>query len=152
MTAKRVPKLTCYLMWFLLFLFVADYRWQSRISYLFYYWIFSLVIFQMLSTFLVTPPEIPYPIHTPPASMRVLSHQPTPPSQPWNSPALGNQSFTGSRASPSIDAKKAILCYICSWSHGFLHVYSLFGGLVPGNSGGSAWLILLVFLWNCKPL
>ena len=29
---------------------------------------------------------------------------------------------------------KAILCYISSWSHGSLHVYSLFGGLVPGNS------------------
>ena len=31
---------------------------------------------------------------------------------------------------------KAILCYICSWSHGSLHVYSLVGGLVPGSSGG----------------
>jgi hypothetical protein len=30
---------------------------------------------------------------------------------------------------------KAIFCYICSWSHGFLHVYSLVGGLVPGSSG-----------------
>ena len=30
---------------------------------------------------------------------------------------------------------KAILCYICGWSHGFLHVYSLVGGLVPGRSG-----------------
>jgi hypothetical protein len=43
---------------------------------------------------------------------------------------------------------KAILCYICSWSHG----YTLVGGLVPGNSGGSGWLILLFFLWGCKPL
>jgi hypothetical protein len=31
---------------------------------------------------------------------------------------------------------KAILCYICNWSHGSLHVYSLFGGLLPGSSGG----------------
>ena len=30
---------------------------------------------------------------------------------------------------------KAVLCYICSWSHGSLHVYSLVGGLVPGCSG-----------------
>jgi hypothetical protein len=30
---------------------------------------------------------------------------------------------------------KAILCYICSWSHGSLHVYFLVGGLVPGSSG-----------------
>jgi len=42
---------------------------------------------------------------------------------------------------------KAILCYICSWSHGSVHVYSLGGGLVPGSSG---WLVL--FLWGCKPL
>jgi hypothetical protein len=47
---------------------------------------------------------------------------------------------------------KAILCYICSWSHLSLHVYSLVGGLVPGNSGGSGWLILLFFLWGCKAL
>jgi hypothetical protein len=31
---------------------------------------------------------------------------------------------------------KAILCYICGWSHG----YSLVGGLVPGSSGGY-WLV-----------
>jgi hypothetical protein len=38
------------------------------------------------------------------------------------------------------------LCYICGWSHGYLHVYSLVGGLVLGSSGGSCWLILLLFL------
>ena len=32
---------------------------------------------------------------------------------------------------------KAILYYICIWSHGSLHVYSLVGGLVPGSSGRS---------------
>ena len=47
---------------------------------------------------------------------------------------------------------KAILCYICSWSHGSLQVSSLVGGLFPGSSGGSGWLILLFFLWGCKPL
>jgi hypothetical protein len=31
----------------------------------------------------------------------------------------------------------AILCYICSWSHGSLQVYSLVGSLVPGSSGGT---------------
>ena len=31
-------------------------------------------------------------------------------------------------------------------------MYFLVGGLVPGISGGSAWLILLFFLWGCKPL
>jgi hypothetical protein len=31
---------------------------------------------------------------------------------------------------------KAVLYYIMRWSHWSLHVYSLVGGLVPGNSGG----------------
>jgi hypothetical protein len=30
---------------------------------------------------------------------------------------------------------KAILCYICSWGHGSLHVYSLVVSLVPGSLG-----------------
>jgi hypothetical protein len=32
---------------------------------------------------------------------------------------------------------KAILCYICGWRHGSLHVCSLVGSLVPGSSGGT---------------
>ena len=48
--------------------------------------------------------------------------------------------------------KKVILYYICSWNHGSLYVYSLVGGLVSGSSGGSGLLILLFFLWGCKPL
>jgi hypothetical protein len=35
---------------------------------------------------------------------------------------------------------KVILCYICRRSH----VFSLFGGLVPGSSGGSGWLIIVL--------
>jgi hypothetical protein len=30
---------------------------------------------------------------------------------------------------------QSVLCYICGWSHGSLHLYSLVGGLVPGSSG-----------------
>jgi hypothetical protein len=30
---------------------------------------------------------------------------------------------------------KAIICYICGWNHGSLHVYSLVGDLAPGSSG-----------------
>ena len=56
---------------------------------------------------------------------------------------LGHQAFTGARASPSTDARQG---------HGSLNVYSLVGGLVPGIPGGSGWLILLFFLWGCKPL
>ena len=32
-------------------------------------------------------------------------------------------------------SNKSILCYICSWSHGTLHLCSLVGGLVPVSSG-----------------
>jgi hypothetical protein len=47
---------------------------------------------------------------------------------------------------------KAILCYICGWSPGTLHLYSLVGALVPGSSGGSGCLIFLFFLSGCKTL
>ena len=47
---------------------------------------------------------------------------------------------------------KAIFCYICSWSHGSLHVYSFVDGLVTGSSGSSGWLIMLFFLWGCRSL
>ena len=30
---------------------------------------------------------------------------------------------------------KAILCYICCWSHGSFHIYTLVSGLVPGSPG-----------------
>jgi hypothetical protein len=46
---------------------------------------------------------------------------------------------------------KPIFCYICTWSHGSLRVYFLVGGLVPGSSGGSGWLILLFYLWVASP-
>jgi hypothetical protein len=42
------------------------------------------------------------------------------------------------------------ICYICSWSHRSLHVYSLVGGWVPGSSGGSGWFILLFLLWGLQ--
>jgi hypothetical protein len=40
---------------------------------------------------------------------------------------------------------KAMLCYICGWSHGSLHVYSVVGSLVPGSFGG-VWLVDIVVL------
>lgn len=39
-----------------------------------------------------------------------------------------------------------ILCYICTWGHGLLHLYSLVGDLVLGSSGVSCCLILLFSL------
>jgi hypothetical protein len=49
---------------------------------------------------------------------------------------------------------KAILCYICNWSPGTLHVYSFVGGLVPGSSGGGRSLLvdIVVLPMGCKPL
>ena len=44
----------------------------------FFYWIFIYLHIQMLSPFLVSPPET----LSPPASMRVLTHPPTPASLP----------------------------------------------------------------------
>ena len=40
---------------------------------------------------------------------------------------------------------KAMLCYICGWSHGSLHVYSLDGGLVPGKLL-EVWLVDIIVL------
>jgi hypothetical protein len=42
-----------------------------------FYWLFYLFTFQMLSPFPVCPPQAPYPLLLPRASMRVLPHPPT---------------------------------------------------------------------------
>jgi hypothetical protein len=89
-----------------------------------------------------------------PASMRVLTHSPT------HSHLTLAFPYTGASIEPPWDQgpllplmpDKAIPCYICNWSHVSLHVYSLVGGLVPGGSGVSGWLILWFFLWGRKPL
>jgi len=65
---------------------------------------------------------------------------------------LGNKSSEDQELPLLLMPIKTILCYICGWSHGSLPVYSLVGGLVPGSSGVSGWLILLFFLWGCKAL
>jgi hypothetical protein len=137
-------------------------RVQRRVKHFFsflffFYWIFSLFTFQMLSPFLVSPPETPCPIYLPPASMRVLppttqppSHPPLP-SLPGIPPTLGHRAITGPRTSSPVDAQQGnplLHMWLESWVP---RVYSLVGGLVSGSSGGSGWLILLFFLWGCKP-
>ena len=115
-----------------------------------------------LNTFLFTisnvipffsPPSNPYLIPPPSASMRVFPHPLTPASPPSNSSTLENQ---GPRAYLPTDAQQGhSLFYIYVWSHGSLHVHSLYGNLVPVSSGrgcSSDWLILLFFLWGCKLL
>ena len=96
---------------------------QSPYFLIFCIWIFYIFALQMLSSFSVSPLEPPLPF---PFSLLLWgcspTSPPTPTSLPWHSPTLGNQAFTGPRASFPIDL--AICCYICSWSHEYLHVYS----------------------------
>ena len=108
----------------------------------------NLFTFQVLSPYSVSPLlETPYPIPPPPASMRVFFHPSTHSHlSTLDSPTLGESKDRGPLL-PLMPAK-AILCYTCSRSH----VYSLVGGLVPGSSGRSGWLILLFFLCGYKPL
>jgi hypothetical protein len=87
----------------------------------------------------------------------------SPPSSPYSPthplllPGPGNYLHWG--IEPSQDqgpllplmSNKAIFYYICSWSHGSLHVYSLVGDLVRGSSGSTGWFLLFL-LWGCKPL
>jgi hypothetical protein len=58
---------------------------------------------------------------------------------------LRNHTITRTKDNGTSPPDKAILCYICGWSHGSLHVYFLVGGLVPGSSGGRGNL----FGWWC---
>jgi hypothetical protein len=119
--------------------------------------IFLLVIlftFQMLSPFPVSPSEIPPP--PPPCLFEgaPLPVHPLLPHHPNIPLPLGIKPWQDQGSPLPVMPNKAILCYICSWSHGSppSHVYSLVGGLVSGNLKGSGWLILLLFLWGCKPL
>ena len=52
-------------------------KFQTVFELLIFYWLFYLITFQMLSLFLVSPPQIPYTISLPPASLRELPQQPT---------------------------------------------------------------------------
>ena len=74
----------------------------------------------MLSFFLVSPPKTPYPLLLP-----LLTNPPT------LLPCLGIPLHWGIKPSQDqgpllpLMSKKAILCYICSWSHASLHGYCL---------------------------
>ena len=97
----------------------------------------------MLSPFLVSHLKIPYPIPLPPA------HYPWPliPLHWGIEPSQDQGPFF------PLMSDKAILCYICGWSHGSLHVYSFVHGLVPGSSGGSGWfLVFIISLLTCDKL
>jgi hypothetical protein len=108
---------------------------------LFYFFIYLHFKCYPLSSFLLRKPPNPTPLP-------LITNTPTPPSLSWHSPTLGQDQ------GPllSFMSHKDILCYIYSWIHGSLHVYSLVGGLVLGSPGDTDYFILLFFLWGCKHL
>jgi hypothetical protein len=91
-------------------------------------------------------PEIPYPIPSPPASLRVFP----PPTHPLQPPRPGIPLHWGTKPSQDqgplipLMSNKTILCYICSWSHGFLHVYLIFGWRFSPWELWGVWLF-----WYC---
>jgi hypothetical protein len=98
-------------------------------------------------------PHFQFFLHKPlpaiPASMIVLPHSPAHPLLPQGPsiPLPWIIELPQDQGAPlPVMPDKVILCYICSWSHGSLHVYPLVGSFVPGLFG---WLILF-FLWGCK--
>jgi hypothetical protein len=113
-------------------------------TFFFFYWIFSLFMFQILS-----PSQ--FPLWNP------LSHSSSPcfhegasppthpilPQRPSIPLSWENKPPQCQGAPLLVIPDKAILCYICNWSYGSLHVYSLIGGFVPGSSG--VWLVDIVF-------
>jgi hypothetical protein len=96
-------------------------------EYSFFYWIFYLFTFQMLSLFPISPPEIPYPIPLLHGSIRVL-----PPPTHSLLTAL-TFPYTGPSSCPPIDARKG---------HPLLHMWQK--PLVPP----CVLLVLLVGPWE----
>jgi hypothetical protein len=113
----------------------------------------------MISDFPVTPPQPPpQPTSTSSplsfASMRMLSHPHTlsHPTTP-HLPMLMHQTGPPQDERPALPlmSDKAILWYICIWSHGSLQVHSLVGDLVSESTAWSS-QPMLFFLWGCNPL
>jgi hypothetical protein len=86
-----------------------------------------------------------------PASMRMLPLHLLPPSHPGIPLHWAIEHLQAQGLCLPLMSNKAILCHICCRSHGSLHVYILVGGPVPGSSGGSGQLTLLLSPWGCKP-
>ena len=95
-----------------------------------------LFTFQMFSSILVFPPQTLYPI-PPPLYLLKVAPSLTYPLLPhtssihlcWGINPLQNQGLP-----LSLTPDKAILCYIYTWIHRSIHVYSLIGGFVPKSS------------------
>jgi hypothetical protein len=110
------------------------------------FWSILFIYISNVTPFWCPLQKPPIPIFPPPASLRVLTH-------PLLPPCPGIPLYWGMEPSQDqgpllrLMPNKAILSYICGWSHWTFHVYSLLGGLVPGSPGDSGWLILFFFSW-----
>jgi len=108
------------------------YNQHLQLSF-FFYWIFSLFTFQMLSSVLLSPQANPYPNSSTPASLWVLSQ---PSTYSICLPQLGISLYCVMEPSPvhmpllPLMFQKVTLWYIWVWSHVSFHVYSFLGGLV----------------------
>ena len=72
-----------------------------------------------------------------------LPTHPLPPHCPWILLHWGIKPSQDQGPHLLLMLDKAILCCLCGWSNGSLHVYSLVGGLDPGSSGWSIVLYLV---------
>ena len=100
----------------------------------------------MLSLFLVSPTKTLNPIRFPSANQPSHSSFPV-----LAFSYIGASSIPSQNQGPLLPlmSDKAILYYICGWSH----VYILDGGLFSGIQGGSGRFILWFLLWgSCKPI
>ena len=95
--------------------------------------------------FPVSPLESPYPIPPPLASMRMFPTHPLPPHGPQIPLHWGTEPSQDQQPLLPLIPDNAILCCICSWSHGSLHVYSLVGGFSPWEPW-EVWLVDIVVL------
>jgi hypothetical protein len=90
-------------------------------------------------------------------SRNPLSHAPNPcfcesAPQPPTKSCLSALAFSNNTRALSLHRTKGLSSSWCQTmpSSESLHVYSLVGGLVPGSSGGSGWLIMSFFLLCCQ--
>ena len=106
----------------------------------------------MICHFPVTPPQTPYHTSTLSsltfASMRMFSHHPPSPALTPNITLHWGTKTPQNQGPPlPLMSSKAMLWYTCIWSHGFLPVHSLVGGLVSGSTGWSS-QTMFFFLWG----
>jgi len=134
--------LFCFVLFFLVF-FIFSFIWFFKFTC------------QMLTPFPgfssknpLSHPSSPCFYEGAPSPTYPLPHTPL----PCHSPTLGHWACTGPRASPSTDAQQGHPprhMWLESWAHPCVPFGWWFRSW---SSGGCGWLMLLFFLWGCKPL